>query len=81
MRRTLKPGGCPVDKGVDVVEDLRWVREHPMTVSIENPSRVVLRVDRGDIPATAALLRGDCAILRSCEISVCVRDHAPVLLA
>jgi len=51
-----------------------------MTVSIENPSRVVLRVDRGDIPATAVLLRGDCAILRSGESSVCVKDHATVLL-
>jgi len=51
-----------------------------MIASIENPSRVVLRVGQGEIPATALLLRGDCAVLRSGENLVCVRDHATVVL-
>ncbi len=51
-----------------------------MTMSIENPSRVVLRFESGDIPATALLLRGDCAVLRSGENSACVSDRATVVL-
>jgi len=51
-----------------------------MIASNESPSRVVLRIERGDIPATALLLRGDCAVLRSGENLACVRDHATVVL-
>lgn len=51
-----------------------------MTVSTESPSRVALRLDLGEIPATALLLRGDCAVLRSAERRVRVRDHASVVL-
>ncbi len=51
-----------------------------MIVSIENPSRVSLRLDGGEIPATALLLRGDCAVVRSVESLVRVSDHAMVVL-
>ena len=51
-----------------------------MAERIESPTRVVLRGDRGDVPAVALLLRGDRAVLRTSESPVGVKDHATVLL-